>query len=129
MRPSAAARIGVACAAIVAATWAAASAFGAAIVTGGSMMPSMWPGDMVVYRRGGIPEMGCAVVFSRRSSGALVVHRVLSHSPGHGYVLRGDANPTPDRDAVPSNSIKGVVVATLPLGRALAAGLGAFGAR
>ena len=97
-------------------TIAAVVRFDVAVVGGGSMRPSIQPGDVLVYEGRSDAEPGDVVVF-RSSGGSLVAHRVL-RVLAHGLlVTRGDANPVPDRRCVEPENVEGVVRCVVPLGR------------
>ena len=88
-------------------------------VTGSSMLPSIWPGD-VVHVEAAHPEsleLGDIVLFRRGAR--LFAHRLL-HSPAHKnlnlFVTRGDALPSPD-PPVSSSDILGRVASIVALGR------------
>jgi len=92
---------------------------GVLYVEGGSMQPSLYPGDLIVYRRiGHEPVRGDLVVF--RHDGALVVHRVVRIASDGALTMRGDANRTSDSSPVSPDDVRGTVLAVLPAGRAAA---------
>jgi signal peptidase len=64
-------------------------------VTGSSMLPSIWPGDVVTVERRSPDELqpGRIVLFSRE--GRLTAHRILRISGNH-IVTRGDSLPALD---------------------------------
>jgi signal peptidase I len=64
-------------------------------ISGGSMLPALWPGDLVTVRRCNFKELqpGQVVLFS--NNGRLTVHRVMSVVDDH-LVARGDALPSAD---------------------------------
>lgn len=94
--------------------------FGATVVHGGSMEPSIAPGDIVVYRRSveGI-RSGDIVLFEHPEWPHGVVHRVAEVLPDGRVVTRGDANPSADRDPLDRRRIRGVAAFVLPSGRAV----------
>ncbi len=94
--------------------------FGATIVRGGSMEPSIAPGDIVVYRRSvkGV-EAGDIVLFEHPEWPNGVVHRVADVMPDGRIVTRGDANPAADREPLDRRRIRGVAAFVLPSGRAV----------
>jgi len=96
--------------------------FGATVISGGSMEPSVRPGDVVVYRRTAeqVGE-GDIVYFSHPEWPKGVVHRVVEVLPDGSVRTRGDANAVEDRDPVPRRRIRGVVTFVVPSGKALAA--------
>ncbi|MHB1137050.1 MAG: signal peptidase I [Coriobacteriia bacterium] len=88
-------------------------------VEGGSMRPSLYPGDLIVYRRiGHEPVRGDLVVF--RHEGALVVHRVVRIGHDGSLTMRGDANRSTDTSPVDPDDVRGTVLAVVPAGRAAA---------
>jgi signal peptidase len=96
----------------------AAATHGIVVVNGGSMEPSVRPGDLCVYRRCSAAARGEVVVFEDR--GTLVVHRVVLVDRRGTVFTKGDANPTPDASALASSALRGRVVAVVPLGSLLA---------
>ena len=77
-------------------------------VTGSSMLPSIWPGDVLTIRRRPVSETrtGEIAVFTRH--GRLFAHRVVAHAGPH-LVTQGDGLPTPD-GPVSDTELLGVVV-------------------
>lgn len=67
-------------------------------VTGTSMLPSVWPGDVVTVRRCALREVveGCIVLATR--DGRVFVHRAVTCGPAH-VVTQGDALSRPDPPA------------------------------
>jgi len=88
---------------------------GVLFVEGGSMVPSVSAGDVVIYRRVA-PRLvpGDLVVFQH--GGALVVHRVAGVLRGGRLRTRGDANRSIDPVPVEAGDVKGEVVLVVPLG-------------
>jgi Peptidase S24-like len=75
--------------------------FGAArlAVTGTSMLPAIWPGDVLEVRRQGMDEVRRGDVVLFRRDGRLVVHRVvetLDSEGGNLLVTRGDRQRATD---------------------------------
>jgi signal peptidase I len=74
-------------------------------VTGHSMLPTIWPGDVLLAQRcdfGGI-RPGEIVLYARESR--LVAHRVISkgaHLEGPFLVTQGDTSPTQDSPVSPA---------------------------
>jgi signal peptidase len=101
--------------------------FGATLIRGGSMQPTVAPGDVVVYRRSaqGLGA-GDIVYFDHPEWPRGVVHRVVEVLPDGSVKTRGDANPVDDRDAVPQRRIRGVATVVIPSGKAVAALVGAL---
>lgn len=86
------------------------------VVPTGSMAPAIQPGDMVVItKRVDKVEVGDIIEFWRE--GSWVVHRVVSIQRSGNmrfYITRGDANAVNDQDPVPSEVVRGRVIAILP---------------
>lgn len=94
---------------------------GVAIVGGGSMRPALHSGDVVVYRRGaqGV-AVGDLVVFTHPAWSGGVVHRVVTIARDGSLMTRGDANATEDSEPVSRDRVKGITVAVVPSGKAIA---------
>ena len=103
------------------AAWAL-SCLTAVYVGGGSMSPALIAGDLAVARNGssGV-KVGDIVLVSKPGWPDGVLHRVVAVTFDGRLQLRGDANPTPDLEPVPLESVRAVVVFVLPTGRAIAA--------
>jgi len=84
-------------------------------VTGLSMLPSVWPGDILFIERREMEEIadGDIVLFARKSK--LVVHRVLSKmavGENVGVITRGDGLLSPDDPVSPADllgSVRGIL--------------------
>jgi signal peptidase I len=87
-------------------------------VTGGSMLPAVWPGDRLIVQRRNPNKIqpGQIILYSR--DGGLVAHRVLSRD-GDRLVTRGDSLPQADLP-VPPNKIAGEIVSIVRRGRCIA---------
>ena len=88
-------------------------------VTGCSMLPSVWPGDVLLAHREDIAKIsrGDIVLFSRE--GQLVAHRVVSTIGGPenpSLITRGDAQLAPD-SPVAAGELLGRVVSILRAGK------------
>jgi hypothetical protein len=80
--------------------------------TGWSMLPTIWPGDMLVVERVGCDEVGIGNVVLVGRDGRLCAHRVVSRAASgstHGatclttrFITQGDAMPAPDRPVTES---------------------------
>lgn len=107
--------------AAAAAVWAVCS-YRAVYVGGDSMAPSLARGDLVLVRRGpmGVSE-GDVVLVAKTGWPSGILHRVVAVGLDETLTLRGDANPTVDRDPVGPDSVLGVVAVVLPTGRVFAA--------
>jgi hypothetical protein len=84
-------------------------------VTGCSMLPAIWPGDVVTVERHSSDELqpGRIILFSR--DGRLTAHRILRVSGEH-IVTRGDSLPAPDAP-VQHTAVVGQVVGICRNGR------------
>ena len=77
-------------------------------VSGSSMLPALWPGDLLVIRRAPLAELsrGDLVLFLRQ--GRFFVHRVLEVSAS-GLLTRGDALAAPDPPVSPQELLGRVI--------------------
>jgi len=104
-------------------------AFGQArlAVTGTSMLPTIWPGDVVEVRRESVAEISAGDVVLCARHGGFLAHRVVYRGTGvspvrHGQdahatlITRGDALRTPDAPVSP-DELLGRVTAILRRGR------------
>lgn len=101
----------------VAALVLACATHGAVIVAGGSMEPTLSPGDVCIYRRTASVRPGQMVVFEREDGAGLVVHRAVTVGLRGEVRSKGDANESVDRDLVAREYVKGPVTVAVPLGR------------
>lgn len=106
---------------VCAAAARASASYSAVYVGGDSMSPTLTRGDLVVLARdtSGVGS-GDVVLFDKPGWPAGVVHRVIAVTFEDRLRLKGDANLNPDRDELPRSALRGVVVLTLPTGRAIA---------
>ncbi len=104
-------------------TFAGLSATGvmkARIVLTGSMVPTINPGDIVLLAKPSTmqPHIGSIVAYTARrfdgSAVATFTHRIISGDPQSGFVMKGDANPSPDVQHPKLQDISGVVFFTIP---------------
>src|SRR5437867_5169649 len=58
--------------------------------TGDSMMPSVWPGDLLTVRRQSFSEFRIGQIVLYRRGGGFVAHRVVGRSGGE-LMTRGDS--------------------------------------
>ena len=75
------------------------------IVTGVSMQPTLWTGDLVLARRAGSYVLGDVVAYHPPDTDGLVIHRIVGRE-GDAFLFQGDNNDwvdpwtaTPDRIA------------------------------
>ena len=102
-----------------------ARTFALAVVTGGSMSPTLAPGDVCVVVRSEEYVRGDVVLYSSVDGGR-VLHRVIVVGP-RGLRTQGDANDSLDRDAVSLRQVEGKVVGVIRLSRVLHPASPAFG--
>ena len=92
----------------------------ARVVLTGSMEPVIKPGDIVLLAPTPRtqPKLGdIAAYTARRFSGESVgifTHRIIGGDPVNGWVMKGDANPSPDVQKPKAEDINGVVFFVIP---------------
>jgi signal peptidase I len=93
----------------------------ARIVLTGSMEPVIKPGDVVLLAPTPRtqPKLGDIVSYTaRRFSGESVgvfTHRIIGGDPINGWLVKGDANPSPDVQKPKAEDVSGVVFFVIPL--------------
>jgi signal peptidase len=66
------------------------------IVSGHSMEPTYYTGDLVLARCGA-PSVGDVIVYQPKDlGGARIIHRIVGGDPTTGWTMKGDNNPTVD---------------------------------
>lgn len=65
-------------------------------VHGESMLPTLWPGDLVEIRSCSVDEVQPGEIVLARREGRFFLHRFLGRSQTNGFLLRGDSMPSPD---------------------------------
>ena len=83
--------------------------------TGASMLPAVWPGDIVTVRLRGMSELQPGQIVLCCREGKLVAHRISCVCEDH-LITRGDILPHYDEPVYPS-AIVGQVVCVLRNGR------------
>lgn len=84
------------------------------IVSGESMEPTYYTGDLVVSRCGA-SEVGQVVVYNPPNvGGARVIHRIIAGDAESGWVIRGDNNDFNDPWHVSEDNVLGHAVLHLP---------------
>ncbi|MBI5044399.1 MAG: signal peptidase I [Candidatus Levybacteria bacterium] len=86
------------------------------VVLTGSMKPTLPIGAVVYTQKGSAIQKGDVITFSN-NKGQIITHRVVDikkATSGLSYQTKGDANNTTDQSLVPSTSIKGKVLFSLP---------------
>jgi signal peptidase len=86
-------------------------------VTGASMLPALWPGDLVTVRRSDAAELRPGQIVLYRDEAKLTAHRIQRISPTQ-LITRGDSVPSCD-PPVGALEIVGQVVAILRNGRSI----------
>jgi signal peptidase I len=92
----------------------------ARVVLTGSMAPAINPGDVVISAPPSrlSPEVGEVATYTgRRFSGEVVglfTHRIIGGNAETGFIMKGDANATPDVQRPKINDINGVVFFVIP---------------
>jgi hypothetical protein len=65
-------------------------------VHGESMLPTLWPGDVVEIESCSLEDVRPGEIVLARRDGRLILHRLIAPSTPNGFLLRGDAVPRPD---------------------------------
>ena len=78
-------------------------------VFGGSMLPSVWPGDVLTIRQAAVSEIKPGELALYAHSGGFMVHRV-ARIMADGLITRGDAHRSDDPPAM-SSQVLGKVAA------------------
>jgi signal peptidase len=65
------------------------------VVSGHSMEPTYYTGDLVITHKAGHYQAGDIVAF--KVEGGLVIHRIVGGNGDEGFDMQGDNNPNPDR--------------------------------
>jgi len=92
----------------------------ARIVLTGSMKPAINPGDIIITTpiSNKTPKVGDVIAYqARRFNGQAVAvfsHRIIGGNIKSGFVVKGDANKTPDNQKPVPKDILGVVIFTIP---------------
>lgn len=76
----------------------------------GSMEPELPARSLVVVDPYAKPKIGD--IFAYEGHGSTVIHRIIGMGDG-GYILQGDANPSPDGAAVEESRLIGKVIARI----------------
>ena len=80
-------------------------------VSGGSMLPCLWPGDRVTVSRCQVSDLRPGEIVVYRQDGRLIIHRVVSVSEGE-VIARGDAVSGNDAPVAASEVVGKVTGAT-----------------
>jgi hypothetical protein len=65
-------------------------------VHGESMLPTLWPGDVVEVASCSIEDVRPGEIVLARREGRLFLHRLVTPCAPNGFLLRGDSMPGPD---------------------------------
>jgi hypothetical protein len=84
------------------------------VVTGASMLPAIWPGDVLTIQRKELAELRAGEIVLAQREGKLIAHRVTS--VGDHLITQGDSMPQGDPPFTTSE-ILGRVVSILRNGR------------
>ena len=84
-------------------------------VAGGSMIPALNPGDLVLVDKRAKAGQGRIALLQSPRHG-LVLHRIVSVGADGSVRTQGDANAVSDFDALPDSAVVGPVVAVVPVG-------------
>lgn len=82
-----------------------------AVVLSGSMEPAFSAGDMLIFNECPAYTVGDVVIF--RSGESFVTHRIVGERDG-GFVTKGDANNTEDKELLSTGSIEGRLLLVVP---------------
>ena len=86
-------------------------------VTGASMLPALWPGDVIAVQRCAFAELRPGQIVLYRQEGKLTAHRIQRISPSH-LITRGDSVPACD-PPVGACGVVGRVASILRNGRSI----------
>lgn len=65
-------------------------------VHGESMLPTLWPGDVVEIESCSLEDVRPGEIVLARREGHLILHRLIAPCTPNGFLLRGDSVPSPD---------------------------------
>lgn len=76
------------------------------IVSGRSMQPTLWGGDLVLARKARSYAVGDVVAYHPPDAAGLVIHRIIGRE-GEGFTFQGDNNDWVDPWTAPPDQIAG----------------------
>jgi signal peptidase I len=82
-------------------------------VRGESMLPTLWPGDLVEIASCSVEDVQPGEIVLAQRDGRFFLHRFLAHSGPDGFFLRGDSVPAPD-PKFPNDLLLGRLVSGAP---------------
>ena len=88
-------------------------------VDGGSMAPTLSPGDVALVAVGRRPIPG-DIALIRSPGHEQVLHRVIEIADGGSIRTKGDANAVADFEPVPAGAVAGRCIGVVPLGKLMA---------
>jgi len=88
-------------------------------VTGSSMNPALYAGDLVLVHKDARIDVRDVVLYQESGHGP-VLHRVIAREGADAIRTKGDANSTADRDPVPVGAVVGPVRVVLHVGSLVA---------
>lgn len=83
-----------------------------AVVSSGSMAPTLKVGDVAVYHQEPAYTVGDVIIFE--NGGSFVTHRIAEVKADGSFVTQGDANNTTDSEALQLYDIHGRMVLSIP---------------
>lgn len=86
--------------------------YSSAVVVSGSMSDTINVDDMVIIHRQDSYSNGDIITYIS-SNGNLITHRI-QETTKDGYITKGDANNTPDKEIVAKDNVVGIVVMIIP---------------
>jgi len=89
-------------------------------VHGESMLPALWPGDVVEIASCSLADVRPGEIVLARREGRLFLHRFAARCTPDGFLLRGDSMPNPD-PLFPSEALLGRLARRADEGRAVSA--------
>ena len=78
-------------------------------VRGESMLPTLWPGDVVEIARSALKDVQPGEIVLAFRDGRFFLHRLLARTEAGGFLLRGDSMPRRDPE-FPSEALVGRLV-------------------
>ena len=84
-------------------------------VRGESMLPTLWPGDVVEIASCSLDDVRPGEIVLARRDGRLFLHRLAAPCTPNGFLLRGDSMPGPD-PRFPPEALLGRLVRRLTTG-------------
>ena len=89
-------------------------------VYGESMLPSLWPGDVVEIESCSLDNVKPGEIVLAQREGRLFLHRFVALCPPNAFLLRGDSMPAPDPQ-YPREALLGRLVSSAEQGRGVSA--------